>query len=107
METGNGGKQLRMTLAEDVNFLNKGAIIKELARIPKGTLLAIDLSKCYSIDYDVREIIEDFIKAAGDRDISVNLKQPLAEANGKEEIYSKKLDKWVLALPTRNKALPV
>jgi len=101
METGNGGKQLRMTLAEDVNFLNKGAIIKELARIPAMTRLTIDMSKCSSIDYDVREAIEDFIKSAGSRDINVTLKQPLAEANGKEEIYSKKLDKWVLALPSQ------
>jgi MFS superfamily sulfate permease-like transporter len=107
MEAGNGEKQLRMTLAEDVNFLNKGAIIKELARIPKGTRLTIDLSKCYSIDYDVREIIEDFIKSADDRDIIVKLKQPVSETNGKEEIYSKKLDKWVLALPVKNKLVPV
>jgi MFS superfamily sulfate permease-like transporter len=107
LETGNSGKQLRMTLAEDVNFLNKGAIIKELAKVPKGTVLTIDLSKCYSIDYDVREAIEDFIKAADDRDIKVNLKKPLAETNGKEEIYSVKLDKWVLALPVKNKAQPV
>ena len=106
MMKGDGEKQLRMTLAEDINFLNKGAIIKELARIPEGTYLTIDMSKCYSIDYDVREAIEDFIKSADDRDINVRLKQPLAETNGKEEIYSKKLDNWVLALPVRNK-LPV
>jgi MFS superfamily sulfate permease-like transporter len=107
IERGYGGKQLRITLAEDVNFLNKGAIIKELSRIPKGTYLTIDLGKCSSIDYDVREVIEDFVKSAGDRDISISLKQPLAENNGKEEIYSKKLDKWVLALPVKNKVLPV
>ncbi|MCR4290207.1 MAG: SulP family inorganic anion transporter [Candidatus Scalindua sp.] len=107
IETGSSGKQLRMTLAEEVNFLNKGAIIKELAKVPKGTLLTIDLSKCYSIDYDVREVIEDFIKAAGDRDIKVNLKKPLIETNGKEEIYSEKLDKWVLALPVKNTVQPV
>ncbi|MBT3879110.1 MAG: SulP family inorganic anion transporter [Candidatus Scalindua sp.] len=107
METGNGGEQLRMTLAEDVNFLNKGAIIKELARIPGMTNLTIDMSKCSSIDYDVREAIEDFIKSASGRDINVTLKHPLAETNGKEEIYSKKLDKWVLALPVRKDVLPV
>ncbi|GJQ57937.1 MAG: membrane protein [Candidatus Scalindua sp.] len=104
IETDKEEKQLRMTLAEDVNFLNKGAIIKELARIPRGTFLTIDLSKCYSIDYDVREAIEDFIKSADDRDVIVKLKQPLNETNGKEEIYSKKLDKWVLALPMKDTA---
>ncbi|MGR3293419.1 MAG: hypothetical protein ACUZ9M_05295 [Candidatus Scalindua sp.] len=79
-----------MTLAEDVNFLNKGTIIKKLARMPKGALLAIDPSKCDSIDYDVREAIEDFIKSAGYRYINVKLKKPLAKTGGKEEIYSKK-----------------
>ena len=107
LHTGVGEKQLIITMAEDVNFLNKGAIIKEFARIPKGTDLTIDMSKCYSIDYDVREAIEDFIESAGSREIKVNLKKPLAEANGKETIYSKKLHKWVLALPFKDKVLPV
>jgi len=106
IHTGAGEKQLIITMAEDVNFLNKGAIIKELARIPRETDLTIDMSKCYSIDYDVREAIEDFIKSADDRDIKVNLKKPLIETNGKDDIYSEKLDKWVLALPVKNKAQP-
>ncbi len=103
METGNEKKQLRIILAEDVNFLNKGAIIKELSRIPNSTCLTIDMSKCYSIDYDVREVIEDFIESADDRDINVKLKLPLTEINSREEIYSKKLDKWVSALPIKDK----
>ncbi len=107
IHTGAGEKQLIITMAEDINFLNKGAIIKELARIPKGTDLTIDMSKCYSIDYDVREAIEDFIESAGSREIKVNLKKPLAEANSKETIYSRKLHKWVLALPVKDKVLPV
>ncbi|GJQ60589.1 MAG: SulP family inorganic anion transporter [Candidatus Scalindua sp. AMX11] len=107
MMKGDRERQLRMTLAEDVNFLNKGAIIKELARIPRGTYLTIDMSRCYSIDYDVREAIEDFIKSADGRDINVKLKQPLAETSGREEIYSKKLGKWVLALPVKNRVIPV
>ncbi|WP_096895590.1 SulP family inorganic anion transporter [Candidatus Scalindua japonica] len=103
IETSNGEKQTRITLAEDVNFLNKGAIIKELSRIPGKTCVTIDMSKSNSIDYDVREVIEDFIKTAEDRDINVKLKLPLVEKNSREEIYSKKLDKWVLALPIKDK----
>ena len=106
LETYNGRKQLKMTLAEDVTFLNKGAIIKELARITRGTHLTIDLTKCYSIDYDVREIIEDFITSAARRDIIVNLKRESDIAGGREKIYSEKLDRWVLALPAKNKLLP-
>ncbi|MDR4506345.1 MAG: SulP family inorganic anion transporter [Candidatus Scalindua sp.] len=99
METGAREKQMRITLAEDVNFLNKGAIIKELAGIPKGTLLTIDLSKCYSIDYDVREAIEDFMVSAQSRGISVKLLRNPVSTGDREKIYSGKLDKWVFALP--------
>ena len=103
IETGEGGKQLRMTMAEEVNFLNKGAIIKELSKIARGTLLTIDLSKSYSIDYDVREIIEDFITSAENRGIIVKLKRKSDSVESREEIYSGKLDKWVSALPVGNK----
>ncbi|MBZ0107846.1 MAG: hypothetical protein K8F52_04185 [Candidatus Scalindua rubra] len=47
------------------------------------------MSKCYSIDYDIRKTIEDFIKSADDREINVRLKQPLAKTIGKEEDVSR------------------
>ena len=99
IETEERGKQLRITLAEEVNFLNKGAIIKELSKIARGTILTIDLSKSYSIDCDVREIIEDFITSADNRGIIVRLKRKSDRVESREEIYSEKLDKWVSALP--------
>ncbi len=95
--------QLKMSLSEDVTFLNKGAIIKELAEIPDDTYLTLDMSKCVSIDYDVREAIGDFIISAEDRNINVKLIQPIGQSSDKEEIYSKRLDKWVYALPVQNK----
>ncbi len=88
-----------MSLSEDVTFLNKGAIIKELAGIPNGTSLTLDMSKCFSIDYDVREVISDFIISSDDRNINVKLIKPIGHSSGKEEICSKKLDKWICALP--------
>ena len=103
METSAGEHQMKMSLSEDVTFLNKGAIIKELAEIPDDTYLTLDMSKCVSIDYDVREAISDFIISAEDRNINVKLIQPLGTSSGKEEIYSKRLDKWVYALPVQNK----
>ena len=103
METSAGKQQMKMTLSEDVTFLNKGAIIKELADIPDDTYLTLDMSKCVSIDYDVREAITDFIISAEDRNINVKLIQPLGASTGKEQIYSKRLNKWVYALPVQNK----
>ena len=102
METSAGEKQMKISLSEDVTFLNKGAIIKELAKIPEGTYLTIDMSKCYSIDYDVREAIEAFITNADDRNINVKMIQPIDKATNREEIYSKRLDKWIYALPVQN-----
>ncbi|KAA3599782.1 MAG: SulP family inorganic anion transporter [Candidatus Scalindua sp. AMX11] len=103
METSAGEKQIKISLSEDVTFLNKGAIISALAKIPNDTYLTIDLSRCYSIDYDVREAITDFIISADDRNINVKLIQPLSKSTGKEEIYSVKLNKWVYALPIQSK----
>ncbi len=102
IERGEDGKHLRMTLAEDVNFLNKGAIVKEFAKVPDGTIITIDLRKCYSVDSDVREAIEDFIESASDRDIDVKLIKPLTEAGNKKN-QSGKLDDWIFALPVDNK----
>ena len=94
---------MRISLSEDVAFLNKGAIIKKLAEMPDDTYPTLDMSKCVSIDYDVREAIGDFVISAEERNINVKLLQPLSETSGKEESYSKRIDKWVYALPIQNK----
>ncbi|MCP5201867.1 MAG: SulP family inorganic anion transporter [Gammaproteobacteria bacterium] len=71
-----------MHLAEEVTFLNKGAIRQELASLPDGTRLVIDQSKCVYINHDVREIIDDFIKTAPTRNIAVSLVEQGAAARG-------------------------
>ena len=73
-EVDDGKHRVKMTLAEEVSFLNKGAILHELNRIPKGTVLTIDTTESISIDYDVQEIIENFKKTADNRDIEVIIK---------------------------------
>ena len=102
METSAGEKQMKISLSEDVTFLNKGAIIKELAKIPDDTYLTIDLSKSYSIDYDVREAIGDFITNADNRNINVKMIHPIGKSEDREQIYSKRLDKWIYALPVQS-----
>jgi MFS superfamily sulfate permease-like transporter len=62
-----------MRLAEEVSFLNKGAIKKELNLIPDGSQVVIDQSHCAYMDHDVAEIIADFIEAAPSRDIAVEI----------------------------------
>ncbi|MBX2962664.1 MAG: SulP family inorganic anion transporter [Cyclobacteriaceae bacterium] len=68
-----GENLIKMTLAEEVVFLNKGSIKKELSRVTEGTKVIIDMSKSVHVDYDVLEIIEDFINQAKARNIDVAL----------------------------------
>jgi MFS superfamily sulfate permease-like transporter len=71
MEEQNGN--VRLTLAEEVTFLNKGAILRELSRIPDGRTVTIDQTKCHFVDQDVVEIIDDFKSSAAERDIVVHV----------------------------------
>lgn len=62
-----------LRLAEEVTFLNKGAILKELGAIAPGSHVVIDSSACVGIDFDVREAIDDFRQGAARRDITVEM----------------------------------
>jgi MFS superfamily sulfate permease-like transporter len=78
-----GMNTINMNLAEEVTFLNKGAILKELNIIPNGAHLTIDASESTYIDYDIIEILESFRTHAIERDISVIIKtrEPLKTVN--------------------------
>lgn len=62
---------LTMHLAEEVTFLNKGAIRKQLDEVPDNSILVIDQSNCVYLNHDVAEIIDDFAKVAPERGIEV------------------------------------
>ena len=64
---------VRMRLAEEVSFLNRGAILQQLAAIPDGSQVVIDMSRSFSIDQDVLEIIEDFQTTIEVRDIKLQI----------------------------------
>jgi MFS superfamily sulfate permease-like transporter len=73
-EENEGHTVIKMTLAEEVTFLNKGAILKELKRIPSGASVTIDASQSQSIDLDVLEIIENFRDTSTNKNINVEFK---------------------------------
>lgn len=52
--------EIKVTLSEEVTFLNKAGIIEILETIPKNSKLIIDGSNCKSIDYDVIELLSEF-----------------------------------------------
>jgi MFS superfamily sulfate permease-like transporter len=73
LENTNGDSHVKMTLAEEVYFLNKGAIAKELNRITPGSFVTIDMSRCIKVDHDVKEVIRDFQMAAASKNIHVKI----------------------------------
>ena len=64
---------IKMRLAEEVTFINKGAILNQLNSIPDGTALEIDVRRTRYLDNDIIEILEDFIEKARLDDIKITL----------------------------------
>lgn len=65
--------KVKMTLAEEVTFFNKGAILKELDRLPEDSFLELDVTKTRYLDNDIIEILDDFMHKAQERNISIKL----------------------------------
>ncbi len=69
----NGKHKIKMTLAEEVTFFNKGAILKELHSLPRDTYLELNLIKTRYLDNDIIEILDDFSFKAKERNIDIKL----------------------------------
>ena len=69
----NGEQKMKMTLAEEVTFINKGAILKELDSLPENSYLELDVRKTRYLDHDIIEILEDFVIKAEERNITIKL----------------------------------
>jgi len=65
--------KVKMTLAEEVTFFNKGAILKELDALPEDSFLELDVRKTRYLDNDIIEILEDFAFKAKQRNIDIKL----------------------------------
>ncbi len=72
-DVSNGQHKIKMTLAEEVTFFNKGAILKELDSLPHDSYLDLDVTKTRYLDNDIIEILEDFSEKARNRNIHINL----------------------------------
>ncbi|SNR57947.1 Sulfate permease, MFS superfamily [Maribacter sedimenticola] len=72
-DNSNGKHKIKMTLAEEVTFFNKGAILNELDSLPRDTYLEIDIMKTRYLDHDIVEILEDFSLKAKERNIDIKL----------------------------------
>lgn len=69
------GSHYLLRLQKDVSFLNKALLRTYLDRVAVNSYLIIDGSKAQFIDQDIMETIQDFVNAAKDDNISVELKK--------------------------------
>ena len=65
--------RIKMTLAEEVTFFNKGAILNELDNLESNSYLELDVTKTKYLDNDIIEILEDFMHKAKERNITIKL----------------------------------
>ncbi|MEL6306112.1 MAG: SulP family inorganic anion transporter, partial [Bacteroidota bacterium] len=73
IEENSAGNKVKMTLAEEVTFFNKGAILKELDSLPEDSYLELDVRKTRYLDNDIIEILEDFSEKAKNKNIHIKL----------------------------------
>ena len=64
---------VKMTLAEELTFLNKGAILRELNELPENSYLILDVTKTRVLDYDILEILDEFAIKAERKNINIKL----------------------------------
>lgn len=69
----NGNNKVKMTLAEEVTFINKGAILKELNELKENSFLEIDTRKSRFLDHDIVEVLDDFRFRAEERNIQIKI----------------------------------
>ena len=68
-----GSSNVKMTLAEEVTFFNKAAILVELDNLPENTNLELDVRKTRYLDHDIIEILDDFAEKAKLRNINIKI----------------------------------
>jgi len=64
---------VRLSLAEEVTFLNKAKIAAALEGLAPGTVVTIDASRTRHLDEDVVELLHDFHEAGPTRGVEVRL----------------------------------
>lgn len=68
------GETIYIDLAQEVSFLNKAAVKQTLAHLPPNSNVVIDAANTVYIDYDVLELIRDFLNfGSKDKNILVTL----------------------------------
>jgi MFS superfamily sulfate permease-like transporter len=78
-------KQVRLTLAEEVTFLNKPRVAEALSQLPRGAVVTVDASRTRHFDHDVVELLHDFRETARAKGITyrtVGVPEPTVGGGG-------------------------
>ena len=69
------GETIHIDLAQEVSFLNKAAIKETLRHLPENSRVIIDAANTVYIDYDVLQMIREFVQfGSKDKNITVRLR---------------------------------
>ncbi len=72
-ENKDSGEPIRITLSENVSFLNKAGVMRTLSELKDGDNVIIDATKTKSMHPDIKEIIDEFYHNAEKRGITARL----------------------------------
>jgi len=78
----NDANRYLFRLRKDVSFLNKPIVKNRLEKVPENSYVLIDATRADFIDKDIVEVIEDFLKHAPLKGITVELKKSINKEQG-------------------------
>lgn len=82
------GETIHIDLAQEVSFLNKAAIKQTLAHLPPNSKVVIDAGNTVYIDYDVLELLRDFLNfGSKDKNINVRLRNFKKEYKMEDSVH--------------------
>ncbi len=68
-----GKNRYRISFAEEVTFINKEPVLRELERLPESAQLELDVKKTKFLDFDILEIINDFMQTHSQKKINIKV----------------------------------
>ena len=68
-----GKNRYRISFAEEVTFINKEPVLRELERLPESAQLELDVKKTKFLDFDILEIINDFMQSHSQKKIHIKV----------------------------------
>jgi len=82
-----GKDKYRISFAEEVTFVNKVPIMKELERLPNEAELELDVRNTKFLDFDILDTINDFLSTNAHKKINVNLITERGVFEGPLDLY--------------------